>query len=176
MPEYAHSWWKRQKPLKTGLARYLRYYRQLASLRIPVATVPARQLTEAPAVTLEAVCAWLRMAYFPGKEAYWRKPHHALFGSQVATRELRAAKPEIYQTVNYPAEFREAYRPWADWEADGEVQGLYRWLEARDVTRLPPEEAPADASIPRPAWLWWRQWTETWKSRCRSFNLASRRR
>jgi hypothetical protein len=176
LPEYAHSLWKRGKPLKTGLARYLRYYRELASLRIPVATISARQLAESPAETLKVVCGWLGMPYFPGKEAYWRKSHHALFGSQVATRVLRSANPEIYQPARYPSDFRAAYRPWADWEADDEVQRIYRWLEARDVARLPPGEPTSNAPLTRPAWLWWRQMTESWKSRRQVFDPATHSR
>lgn len=49
---------------------------------------------------LADVCAKLGIAYFPGKEAYWDKVHHTLFGNRSARRHLNSVEARL-QNASY---------------------------------------------------------------------------
>lgn len=78
--DYAYSCWKRGKD-RNWQIRWVNYYKILFSITDQWYSVRYRDLAKFPAQTLESLCNVIDIEYFPGKELFWKKIHHNLFGS-----------------------------------------------------------------------------------------------
>jgi hypothetical protein len=86
--ELAASFKKRDE-LAAWEKSWVNYYRLYHTLVSGWRSVPYAAYTQDTAV-LPAICAYLDIPYFAGKEAYWEKTHHLLFGNDSARVHLAA--------------------------------------------------------------------------------------
>ena len=158
---------------------WVNYHRLYNALIWPWRSVQYRRYTADPTL-LEDICRHLEIPYFPGKERYWEKPHHLLFGNNSARIHLHAPE-ELKQnqaSAQYTNEERSVaqthhrhvyyYQEVTDEELKREVdqriasssviRSLLALLSTRDVTRT-----DVDDSRPGP------------KERMSSFDVQSRR-
>lgn len=102
--EYAYSIWKREKSLTSWKHRYYKYYKRFIDLALPFHSVNYRDMMNDPASRLKDLCSLIGMKYFPGKEEFWEKEHHHLFGSlgtrkQVENKSSYIRKGEEYDPL-----------------------------------------------------------------------------
>ena len=79
------------------LRSWINYHRLYFSLIPTYASVPYSVLAREPD-SLEAVCQYLGIDYFPEKYQYWRKMHHTLFGNTAAKIHTRTMHSTEYET------------------------------------------------------------------------------
>lgn len=107
--EYAYSCWKRGSA-KHWARRWASYYKRFLSFAPRWLSVSYRDLARRPAQTLKELCDALGIAYQVGKERFWERRQHSLWGSdtvklhyleraseeytEAATRRARA-KPNV---------------------------------------------------------------------------------
>ncbi|MFN2117693.1 MAG: hypothetical protein ACK2T1_08405 [Candidatus Promineifilaceae bacterium] len=107
--EFAHSTKKRNQ-LATWERSWVNYFRLYLTLVNEWRAIPYADYAQDPLV-LKDVCRYLEIPYFEGKEAYWHKKHHLLFGNDSARVHLGdqeqvngyegRAKPPQLQTIYY---------------------------------------------------------------------------
>ena len=95
--EYAASCWKRREIFPRNWQQWARdwvdYHRLYLSLVQNWQGVQYANLAANSAQTLTAVGNYLGLPYFPGKERFWEKPQHVLFGNRAARGVPKARKP-----------------------------------------------------------------------------------
>uniref|UniRef100_A0A7C4LNH4 Sulfotransferase family protein n=1 Tax=Schlesneria paludicola TaxID=360056 RepID=A0A7C4LNH4_9PLAN len=151
---YVHSHWKRGAPLDTALRRYVRYYQRLLETGLPLITVNYEQLVQNPAECLHAVCLAAGIDYFPGKEAFWRRTQHQLYGNQGTRRQLGREDGGIQAAEQFCEEFHHQWRAVGSQLTASPWQHVLSSLVRRDVLHGPP---PAAAHRPRwiqPPWYY----------------------
>ena len=85
--EYAYSCFKRGK-LKTWRSEYIFYHIHYFRAMESWISIRYSDLTREPALKLKKLCNSVDIPYFQGKELYWNKKHHTLFGSSTAKLHL----------------------------------------------------------------------------------------
>ena len=181
--EYAYSCWKRGRE-KGWAKRWISYYRRFLSVTPHWLSVPYRDLARSPAETLEDLCTALGIEYHPGKEHFWERPQHTLWGSEsvklhflepgtpdyLDTARRRAkAKPnvdlqgaseirhhrEIYYDDRYQRKLPQSIRQEAEERA--ELRKLVTLLQETDFRTSPDAgrmSALVDDLRPSPLWYW----------------------
>jgi hypothetical protein len=139
---FLYSNWKRtpSRPLRITLWWYRRYYARLAQLGLPYATVNYHRLSSAPAEQLACASRIAGIEYFPGKEQFWNRTHHLLFGNLSTRQQIGRSDAEIREGGGFPLEFQkqlEMVRPLLDSPV---LRDLESRLEALDVSRMTPEQ------------------------------------
>ncbi|MBK9132746.1 MAG: hypothetical protein IPM20_14105 [Gammaproteobacteria bacterium] len=86
--EYAHSLKKRGKGYDKWESSWINYFRLYTTKIADWRSVPYSDYTRDPAV-LENICCYLGIPYFEGKEKFWHKKHHLLFGNESARVHLQ---------------------------------------------------------------------------------------
>lgn len=115
--DYAYSRFKRGK-LRGWLRAYINYHARYLSIVNDWIGVPYSQLAAEPASTLASVCGLMGMPYEAGKEQYWNRTHHTLFGSHSAKLHLYDKDTGSYQSI---AESRVRFKPQVAGGSDNEV-------------------------------------------------------
>lgn len=86
---------KSRKKLDQWKRHWMNYHRLLVhQLGADFITLSYRDFATRPE-RLEAVCAQLGIPYFEGKERYWEKVHHTLFGNRSARRHLNEVEATL---------------------------------------------------------------------------------
>ncbi|MCD6168536.1 MAG: hypothetical protein J7J33_04435 [Caldisericia bacterium] len=94
---FAHSRWKRGA-LKGWRKSWANYHRGYFTIVPFFRSIKLEDLTSSPSYKLKSLCKYLQMEYFPGKECYWKKKHHIIFGSKTAIDLLyKNGEKRIYQ-------------------------------------------------------------------------------
>jgi hypothetical protein len=152
---FLYSNWKRGVNLQVAWRRYRRYYAQWLQLGLPFAAVNYHRLSLFPAEELEHICRVAGVEYFFGKEQFWKRVQHQLFGNLGTRAQIGRESNEIRDDVDFPADFLRHVEP-LQRDLDGPVfQSLAARLENCDVRRIQPEQARV-AAIRRiqPAWYY----------------------
>lgn len=161
---HLHSHWKRGHSLTTALRRYRRYYTRLLHWGAPVLTVNYHRLAATPATELATICQRIGIAYFPGKECFWSRPSHSLFGNLRTRNQVGAAAGAIQDELVFPAEFLTAVDGLRGALESPPITALAEELETHDVGRTPPVHAGSQNGV-RPPWWYYRQrFSESWRS------------
>lgn len=132
--DYAYSRFKRGK-LKGWLRAYINYHARYMSIVNDWIGVPYSQLAAEPGSTLGSVCGLMGMPYEKGKEQYWGRMHHTLFGSHAAKLHLHDKGTGTYQSI---AESRERFELQVAGGSDNEVthhKSIY--YESANLKKLP---------------------------------------
>jgi hypothetical protein len=181
--EYAYSCWKRGRE-KGWASRWTSYYRRFLSVAPHWQSVPYRDLARSPAETLEGLCTVLDIEYHPGKERFWERRQHTLWGSESvklhllergtpdyldAARRRARAKPNVdtqgaseirhHREIYYDASYRERLPQSIRQEAEEsvEIRQLVTLLQETDF-RAAPDPTTVNALVddlrPSPLWYW----------------------
>jgi hypothetical protein len=135
--DLAYSFWKREQDIMFWRSQFVTYYRRVLAVDLPLLAVNFSDLTQSPQTKVAEVCAAVGMPYFPGKERFWEKEHHHLFGSLGIRRQVEAGDSFIQATKSFPPEFAQQLDDLRQRIAtDREVQALMAVLHQADVSRL----------------------------------------
>ena len=101
----AYSAWKRGLNPEKFINGWLLYYKRALSLRIPFYIVSYERLVSNPSHELKKICDYLKIKYFPGKERFWEKKHHILFGNAGLVAQLNSSSGTIRNKINFESDF-----------------------------------------------------------------------
>ncbi len=153
----AHSFWKRSGSIRNLRTHCLTYYRRLLNLQVPFVTVKCEELTADPENKLRQVCQAVGMEYFEGKERFWEKEHHFLYGSLGTRHQGQSGHSEIKTSPAFGAEFDKIADELRErLSHDTALKKLVHVLEEKDVGAIPAGK-PVEwghFEVPRPP-LWY---------------------
>ncbi len=161
----AHSYWKRGRSLSVPGLRYARYYKRFIELGLPFAAVNFHRLTKSPAEQLQEICRYSLVPYFEGKEQFWTKQHHHLFGSEGTRNQLGQEKNSIRAEQQFPTQFLDAFEEFEEKHGlRAETDAIQQILEANDVTRAAASDSVAFSASKQMRLPWWyyRQRAKDW--------------
>ena len=102
--DYAYSCMKRGQ-LRKWKSSYINYHTRYFSMMDRWVSVRYSDLTRDPAGKLRSLCRRLGISFFPGKEIYWNRTYHTLFGSHSAKLHLHERSSTTFDAmVNEHAE------------------------------------------------------------------------
>ena len=135
---HGFSHWKRGQDVQDARYRYMRYYTRFLALRLPFVAVNFNRLVEVPAEQLAEVCRVSGATYFRGRERFWQRQHHQLFGNEGTRQQLGRSDSQIQAAESYPLEYLAAVREFDRvYGADDELQQLLAIFAAHDVAKAP---------------------------------------
>ena len=105
--DLAFSHWKRGDNLKKHYNYFKRYYSRVIKTNIPFVSIRYKDFVQSPREKLQKICRLISMPYFEGKENFWVKGHHILFGSHGVRQQIRAKKSLIYKKEIWPDDFKQ---------------------------------------------------------------------
>lgn len=153
----AYSFWKRGKNLGHWRSEFVIYHRRFLQLGLPFLAVNYNELVSKPPSTLAALCAAVGMTYYDGKEHFWEKQHHHLFGSGGVRQQVESGKSILEIPESYPREFElqiDGLR--SQIGADSEVQELLETFKQADVFLRTKDADGEGRFVPkRPYPLWY---------------------
>lgn len=117
--DYAYSLLKRGK-IRGWLRRYMLYHERYLSITNDWIGVPYSEVAAKPADTLKSLCALLNMGYVAGREHFWMRQHHTLFGNHSAKLHLHDKNTGNYQSI---AKDLKVLKPGVEGGSDQEVAG-----------------------------------------------------
>ena len=103
--ELAYSYWKRGKKVNSWRKSFVSCYGRLIRTGLSFLSIRYSDLAVDPSHSLEKLCNALGMLYFEGKERFWEKQHHHLFGSEGIRLQIIAGDSRIEIKKVYPEEF-----------------------------------------------------------------------
>ncbi|WP_435009461.1 hypothetical protein P12x_000713 [Tundrisphaera lichenicola] len=102
---HAYSHWKRGTPIRDARRRFVRYHERLLGLKIPFASIHFDEFTRSPAEQLAEACRAVDIPYFAGKERFWTRRHHNLFGNQGTRVQVGQAEGAVRPLQPFPDAF-----------------------------------------------------------------------
>lgn len=134
--DLAYSFWKRNHDYMFWRTQFVKYYRRVFQAQLPLLAVNYNELTRSPEKKLEEICTALDMPYFAGKERFWEKAHHHLFGSLGVRRQVEFGNSIIAPAGQFPPDFAVLVDNLSKRiAADAEVQQIVAQLKDADVSR-----------------------------------------
>ena len=134
---HAHSFWKRGIGLEKWKKHYVRYYKRMIELGIPIYSVSFEELVNDTPEKLKAICGLVGMEYFEGKERFWEADHEHLFGSLGTRRQVEEGVSRIRKKMVFEgafsgmrAEVEELMR------SDPDMQMVLNYLRRSEVSRM----------------------------------------
>ena len=134
---FFYSYWKRGFPIhKARHDIFVKYYKRFFQANLPFIALDYNKLVADPASILENLCQLLGISYFEGKERFWEKEHHHLFGSLGVRKQVESQSSAIRNKENYSLEFQNII---PDIEAnnlrDKEFQGILPNLDIHEMRK-----------------------------------------
>jgi hypothetical protein len=132
--DLAYSHWKRGSGLTDWRTDFIRSYSRFFKTGLPFLAVNYNALARNPQRQLMAVCAAVGIAFSEGRERFWEKEPHHLFGSAGVRRQLESGGAAIKPRLPYPPAF-EAKRPFLEDHVANDVtlQAILATLQKADV-------------------------------------------
>lgn len=155
--DLAYSFFKRGGTSMEWRDPFVDYYSKFISLGMPFISVSYDELVADPARKLRAVCEAIQIPYFSGKENFWIKKHHHLFGSGGTRKQMVAGNSAIKSTPRSP-EFLAVEQSIRDAiQQDSAVHRIIDELSRHEISSLgglvPDRSAPRNG---RPVWYYYR--------------------
>jgi hypothetical protein len=167
---FFYSFWKRGVSLERARKKhFMKYYKRCFQTGIPFIALDYNKLVVEPAATLESLCKVLEISYFAGKEHFWEKEHHHLFGSRGTRKQVEALNSQIRKQEDYPQEFKNIISQIeADISKDHDFQNILSQLKSHEMQKT---HGLAINSIHKPFWYYLakakqkvrRRFPEKWK-------------
>ena len=133
--DLAFSSWKRGATVDHWRRAFITYYNRALSLDIPSFSVNFNELASEPQSKLAEICAAIGMPYFYGKEDFWMKQHHHLFGAAGTRKQVEAKNSIIKKKVAYHPDFQKNLEKIENQiKADRQVQKIIGELRKLDVS------------------------------------------
>lgn len=105
---FYYSFWKRGISIEQAIQNeFIKYYERFFQSNIPFITLNYNNIVADPACSIKKLCQILNIPYFAGKERFWEKEHHHLFGSRGTRAQVENSKSKIRNKDEYPQEFKE---------------------------------------------------------------------
>jgi hypothetical protein len=146
---HAYSHWKRGTPIPEAQRRFVRYHERLLGLKIPFAAVHYDDFTRSPAAHLAEVCRVADVPYFAGKEEFWARRHHNLFGNEGTRDQVGKAEGGVRPPRPFPIEFLQDMEVFeASRGHDTRPRRVVEALKRFDLARVDPRIF--DQARPRP--------------------------
>jgi hypothetical protein len=155
--DLAYSYWKRDRDITGWRREFIRYCSKILGIRLPFLGVNYGNLVSNPRSTVAETCAAIGMPYFDGKERFWEKKHHHLFGSHGVRRQVETGTSIIRARGTLPQEF-EANAEFLRRQvaADAEVQRILGILRQADVKSAVGDGSRIQGLLPeKPLPLWY---------------------
>ncbi|RPI34544.1 MAG: hypothetical protein EHM70_02545 [Chloroflexota bacterium] len=167
--DLAYSFWKREYKKTAWRAHFVKYFRRVQEAGLPILAVNYNELARAPQQKIAEICAAIDMPYFAGKERFWEKEQHHLFGSFGVRKQVQIGDSFIQPDKAFPPEFEEQLKDLREQIAkDAEVQEIVTTLRGVDVSvveRGVGARQKFQPPIPYPAWYYWHQFKRLWRQR-----------
>lgn len=93
--DHAYSYWKRGYKVDYWKKSFIGYYLKFINSSIPFISINYTELINNPSQLTEKICKMIDIPYFSGKERFWEKNHHCLFGSGGVKKQLERGNSEI---------------------------------------------------------------------------------
>ena len=150
---FFYSFWKRGIPLaRAKKNEFIKYYTRFFQTGLPFTALDYNRLVADPAAVLEKLCRVLDISYFPGKERFWEKGHHHLFGSLGTRKQVENSNSQIRKKEDYPEGFKNIIpKIEADIARDTAFQSILKKLKAHELQK--PDEFSV-ATIHKPLWYY----------------------
>ena len=133
--DLAYSYWKRGKGLKHWRSRFVNYYSYIFKIELPFVSVNYNELVQNPRSKLNEICKIVGMEYFSGKENFWEKQHHHLFGSASVRKQAENRASIIRSSKDFPVEFLNQIEQLSERvRKDVKVQNIIEILRKHDVS------------------------------------------
>jgi hypothetical protein len=157
--DLAYSHWKRGGG--DWRRHFVRAYGRFFETGLPFSAVNHGRLVQNAPEELAAVCAAVGMTYSAGRERFWEKEHHHLFGSLEVRRQVQRGVSSVKARAPFPPEF-EAQRPALEERiaSDAGLQEVLRALRRADVHRNAAEDTETRPQWRRklpPLWYHWKK-------------------
>jgi hypothetical protein len=153
----AHSHWKRKKNIQEWESIFTQYYSRFFQTNLPFISICYNDFVKDPSISLKALCDIIGMPYFPGKELFWKKRHHYLYGSTGVRKQIFTGASTIHSTENFHPEFLK-YMDQLNTtiERSNEVQKILKVLDQTSYLKAAPVKGNRLylESIQRPYWYY----------------------
>lgn len=138
--DLSYSYWKRLRKPMIWRRSFVRYYSKFFQMKVPYIAVNYSELVADPKNKLIEICNAVDMPYFEGKENFWEKEPHHLFGSLGIRRQVESGNSQFKAKRTFDPEFVAGLDELkARIAADAEVQAIIAKMDAHDVSLV--EEA-----------------------------------
>jgi hypothetical protein len=136
--DLAYSHWKRGGGRHGWRKSFLSYYKKFFQAGIPFVSVNYNALASTPNKTLGEICNVVGIEYFEGKERFWEKKHHYLFGSLGIRKQLEdKMNIEIRKPGKFPDDFKKDVSCLeSKIKGDKKIQKTLETLRKRDVSKI----------------------------------------
>lgn len=160
---FMYSFWKRGISINKARKNiFIKYYNRFFETQLPFVSLNYNKLVADPQSVLKKLCQVLDIPYFDGKERFWEKEHHHLFGSLGTRKQLSSPNPGIRKTEGYPDEFK-AMIP------EIEADNLNNKAFQRVIKKLQKNELRLNATstdrILKPYWYYMSKLKQTFRKR-----------
>ncbi len=156
--DLAYSFWKRGQDRMFWRSQFVKYYSRVIQVGLPVLAVNYNDLVRNPQQKVMEICTTLGMPYFEGKERFWEKQSHHLFGSLGVRRQVEHGNSVIKPKDDFPPDF-EAHVDFLKNQiaADSEVQSIIKFLHRADISSITSKDSYDQKFLPRrpyPIWYY----------------------
>lgn len=154
--DLAYSHWRRGRGITGWRHEFVSYYRKFFETELPFRSVYFNDLVRNPQRTLAGICAAVDMPYFDGKECFWEKQHHHLFGSHVTYLQVKEGISTIRTSETFVPEFEVCLDELSQQIAeDPKVQQILKTLRQAEILSSNGFEAKDQRGACKPYPLWY---------------------
>jgi len=159
--DLAYSNWKRHKGLTGWRHEFVAYYTKFFQTGLPFRSVLFGDLVSNPQRKLAEICSAVGMPYFEGKERFWDKQHHHLFGSHGTNEQVVAKASTIRVSETFDPDFEMHLGPLSQQiTEDPTVQKILETLQQAEISSngsFSTEDQRVLAQKPYPLWYYLRR-------------------
>lgn len=131
----------------------LKYLSRMLSLSIHFIAIKYKDLVKNPAKTLFEVYTKINIPYYEGKELFWKKKHHYLFGSDSVRQQINKDNPYIYVEEPWPQNFVKIVRKLEKEINDNlELQQVMKILSTFDIKNVNNYDDLNSTALKTPFW------------------------
>lgn len=131
----SYSHWKRGGGLMGWYSEFVSYYTKFFKTGLPFRSVNFNDLVSDPHRKLAEICAVVGMPYFDGKERFWEKQRHYLFGSQGVYLQVKEKGSAIRASEDLAPEFEKQVDALSQQVAqDEKIQHILEILQQAEVS------------------------------------------
>lgn len=106
-----YSYWKREikkiKGLHSFSSNFKKYYGNIIKSGLPFYSVKYESFVNDTSTVLKKLCEVIDMPYFEGKDRFWEKEHHFLYGSYGVKKQILNKTSMIIREESKPEEFNQ---------------------------------------------------------------------
>jgi hypothetical protein len=154
----AYSHWKRGHSLTGWYHEFVSYYSKFFETGLPFRSVYFNDLVSNPQRKLEEICSAVGIPYFYGKERFWEKQHHHLFGSHGTYLQVKQGVSTVRARETFPPDFEKHVDALSEKMAqDPRLQQILETLQRAEISSRGGFSAKEDPGLvaPKPYPLWY---------------------